>query len=298
MGSEVKSVAVLGTGIMGAGIARNLAEAGLDVAAWNRTKEKADPLAEHGVSVEADAGDAVRGRDAVITMLSDADAVTAVAEETIAGFADGAIWMQASTVGHEATARHAALAGEHQVAFADAPVLGTRKPAEDGQLIVLASGEDADLDALSPVFDAIGSKTVRLGDAGASSRMKIVLNSWLLALTAALAETVSLAEALDLDAAEFLGIIEGGPIDAGYAQLKGKAMIERDFATSFPLYLALKDSRLVAAAAEGADLELALGDAILGRFEAALEQGHGDEDMAAVYNAISARDDERPAAEA
>jgi 3-hydroxyisobutyrate dehydrogenase len=295
---EVRSLAVLGTGIIGGAMARNLAAAGIETRAWNRTPERAQPLADAGVEVSASPAQAVAGADAVITALADGDAVMAVMEEAgaLAAMEQEAIWLQMSTIGVEATKRAAAQADAAGVAFVDAPVIGTKQPAEEGKLIVLASGPDEAIAACGAAFEAVGARTESLGEAGADTRMKLVVNSWLLALTAGLAETLALADRLGVDAERFLEVIAGGPIDAGYAQLKGKAMIERDYPPSFPLRLALKDARLVLAAAD--DFELPLAQAVEHRLAESVEIGAAEEDMAAIYEAASTREDARPAATA
>ncbi len=278
------SVAVLGTGTMGAPMARNLARAGHDVRAFNRTREKAEPLAQDGVAVCDEATGAVTGAEFVLTILSSGEAVEAVMTE--AGALDamepGSVWIQASTVGADFAERFGELAtAANGVPYVDAPVLGTKQPAEQGELIVLASGADDALDRCTPVFEAVGSRTVRLGEAGAGTRMKLVVNTWLLALVEGLAESVALAEGLGADPATFLEIIDGGPLFAPYAKLKGAAMIEEDFDPSFALALAAKDARLVEQAAEQAGLDLPLVRAVAAQMARGVDAGHGDEDMAA-----------------
>lgn len=283
---DERTVAVLGTGIMGAPMARNLASAGLSVRAWNRTRERAEPLGEHGVSVCDTPAEAVSGAGIALTMLSDGGAVEEAARAMLDALEDGAVWIQSSTVGLEAADRLAALASERGVPFVDAPVLGTKQPAEQGQLIVLASGPEGEHERCGPVFDAIGSKTLWLGEAGVGSRLKVVVNNWITSLTTVLGETVALARALDVDPAQFLEVISGGPLDVAYAQMKGKAMISGELAEpSFRLSLAAKDAGLVVAAAEGAGAELPVARAVRDRFARAEELGHGDEDMAAVVAA-------------
>jgi 3-hydroxyisobutyrate dehydrogenase len=275
-------VAVLGTGIMGAPMARNLAAAGHDVRAWNRSPEKAAALASDDVEPAGEIAEAVRGADVVITMLADGGAVEAVAGEALPAMG-GAVLAQMSTIGPEATARVAEAAEAAGVPFVDAPVLGTKAPAEQGKLVVLASGlED---ERLGPVFDAVGAKTVWLGEAGAGSRLKLVLNTWLLALTEGLAEAIALAGALGVDPQTFLDTIDGGPIGAPYANLKGKLMIDGDFPPSFPLELALKDARLALAAGEEQGLRLGALAAVVEQMERAVEAGHGKADMAATIHA-------------
>jgi 3-hydroxyisobutyrate dehydrogenase len=291
--AEVKTLAVLGTGIMGGAMARNLAKAGLRTRAWNRTPEKAEPLREDGVEIADSAAAAVEGADAAITMLASADAVRGVAigkSGAVSALGPEAIWIQMSTIGLAGTEELAAAAGERGVTFVDAPVLGTKQPAEAGELIVLASGADAALDACDRVFDAVGARTVRLGEAGNGTRMKLVLNSWLLTLTAGLAETFALAERLDVDPARFLEVIKDGPIGVPYAELKGRMMVEGEFPAAFPLYLALKDAGIVREAGERDGVEMPLVQAIEKRFSEAEEAGRGEEDMAAVYEAARRED--------
>ncbi len=247
-------VTVLGTGTMGAPMVRNLVEAGLDVRAWNRSPEKARDL---GAEAFEDAAEAVAGADVVVTMLSDGDAVAA-ALDAAGPLPDGAVWAQMSTVGVAAADRLAERAGG--AAYVDAPVIGTKAPAEQGELVVLASGSDEAVERCAPVFDAVGKQTVRVPS---GNRMKVVVNTWLVGLVETLAETIALAESIDVDPAQFLEVIEGGPIFAPYAKLKGTTMIEGDFDPSFALKLALKDARL---SLEATDRELPLVQAVADQF--------------------------------
>ena len=280
------TVAVLGTGIMGAAMARNLLSAGMEVRVWNRSREKAEPLAEDGAKVTDTPAEAAEGADFLITMLSDAGAVEeAVGGNVLPALAEDGVWLQMSTVGTEWSDRLEKLAAERGVAYVDAPVLGTKQPAEQGALIVLASGPEEVRERSQPVFDAVGSKTLWLGPAGAGSRLKLVVNNWIVGLIGVLAETTALAEATGVDPARFLEVIEGGPLGLPYAQIKGKMMIEEEFPTSFSLRLARKDAALVLEAAEKEGLRLAVAEAVSARFDEALDAGHGEEDMAAVYHA-------------
>jgi len=273
---------------MGEPMARNLARAGLEVRAWNRTRAKAERLEGDGVVVAASPGEAVAGADALVTMLADGAAVKDVAEDALEQ-AHGAVWLQTSTVGLAATRELAALAERSGTPFVDSPLLGTKAPAEQGELTVLASGPEDLQEPSAPVFDAIGKQTLWLGEAGAGTRMKLALNGWLLSLTAALGESIALAERLGADPATFLDILDGAPMGSPYAQLKGRAILEgRLDEPSFPLELAAKDARLVVeAAAEEAGMEPQLAQAAQRLFERALEQGHGGADMAAVYRAAA-----------
>jgi 3-hydroxyisobutyrate dehydrogenase len=277
-------VAVLGTGIMGAPMARNVRAAGHDVSAWNRSRERAEPLAEDGIAVAGSVAEAVAGADVVVTMLADAAAVEAVAEEALDAI-DGAVLAQMSTIGLDATERLATRAADAGVEFVDAPVSGTKQPAEQGKLLVLASGPEDVRERVGPVFDAVGAKTVWLGEAGSGQRLKLVLNAWLLGMTEALAEAIALAEGLGVDPRTFLETIDGAPVGAPYAQLKGPMMIDGEFPPAFPLELAAKDAGLALEAAEAAGLRLGALTAVAEQMRRATEAGHGDEDMAATIHA-------------
>ncbi len=269
-------------------MARNLLAAGMEVRAWNRTRENAEPLVEDGAKVADSPAEAAKGAGFVLTMLSDVDAVAEAvgAEEgALTTLIDDGAWLQMSTVGIEGHERLAGIADEHGVVYVDAPVLGTKQPAEQGQLIVLASGPDEVRERCQPVFDAVGSKTLWLGPAGAGSRLKLVTNNWLVGILGVLAETVSLADGVGVDPAQFLEVIEGGPLGLPYAQMKGQMMIEEEFPTSFSAKLARKDAGLVLGAAEANGLRLPMTEAAAAHFDEAIKAGHGEEDMAAIYQA-------------
>ena len=285
-----KTVTVLGTGIMGAGMARNLIGAGLDVTVWNRSPDRARPLADAGARIATDGAEAVAGADVVVTMLFDADSVAQVMEEALPAMAPDAVWAQMSTVGLEGTERLAALAARHGVAFLDAPVLGTKAPAEQGTLTVLASGPSTLRDTVTPVFDAIGSTTIWVGEQpGEGHKLKLVANSWVTMVTAGTGQAIALAGALGLDPQLFLDVIAGGPLDLPYAQLKGKSMIAGEFPTSFAVSGVVKDLDLIAAAMRGVDVRPEVVEAVAEAFRAADATGHGDEDMAAVVHAFRPR---------
>jgi 3-hydroxyisobutyrate dehydrogenase len=278
------TVAFFGTGIMGGPMAANLARAGLDVRVWNRTRAKAEPLAESGAQVAESPASAAEGADVVVTMLADGDAVASTFEA--ASVSPGTLWLQMSTVGIEWTDRLAAAADKAGAVFVDAPVLGTKQPAEQGQLIVLASGPEDVRDRAAEVFDVVGGRTLWLGDAGKGSRLKLVMNAWVLTLTNGTAESLGLARALGLDPSLFLETIKGGGLDVPYAHLKGAAMLADEYPPAFPAKLAAKDARLVVEAA-GDAVDIAGARAVLAHLEAAVEAGHGDEDMAAVYRVLA-----------
>ncbi|MGW0282543.1 NAD(P)-dependent oxidoreductase [Streptomyces sp. NPDC003236] len=285
--TDKPTVAVLGTGIMGAAMARNIARAGLGVRAWNRTREKAEPLAADGIRVTGTPAEAVEGADVVLTMLYDGNTALEVMREAAPALRSGAVWAQCTTAGTGLVADLAGFAAEHGLVFYDAPVLGTRQPAEAGQLTVLAAGPEEGRETLAPVFGAVGVRTVWTGDDGATgsaSRLKLVANSWVLAVTAAAGEALALAKALDVDPQEFFGLIEGGPLDMGYLRAKSNLVLDGKLTpASFAVGTAEKDARLIVEAGERGGVRLDVAAAAAERFARAAAQGHADEDMAAAY---------------
>lgn len=279
---------------MGGEMARNLARSGIEVRAWNRTAEKIEDLAslEHVTACET-AVEAVGGAGVVLTVLSDDEATIAVFDgpDGVGGVAEpGAVWLQMGTIGIAGTERCAELARHAELGFVDAPVLGTKQPAEAGELVVLASGPDNGRELLEPIFDAVGKRTIWAGEAGAGTLLKLVVNSWIVTVVEGVAEMIALAEAIGVDPTLAFDAVSGGPLDLPYMQTKGRSTIAREFAPSFRLALAAKDADLVIQAASFADLDLPMLEAIAKRFAEAARE-HGDKDLSAVYLASSASSD-------
>jgi 3-hydroxyisobutyrate dehydrogenase len=287
-----EQIAILGTGGMGAPIARDLLGAGFPVTVWNRTASRAEALAGDGATVAPTAREAASGARIVLTMLTDGAATTDTMdgdEGAAKGMEPGSIWIQMGTVGVDWADRLAKIAADHQIAYVDAPVSGSTGPAEQGALVVLASGPENARSGVQPVFDVIGRRTFWLGRAGNGSRMKVVLNNWLAASTEALAETLALSDALGLDPDEFAEVFDDNPMASAYAQAKGQAMIAGDFTPGFPLRLAFKDTGLALDAAREAGVELPVTAALESRWRTAISRGHGDEDLSAIITEANRR---------
>ena len=194
---ENARVAVLGTGIMGSAMARNLVSAGLRTTIWDRSSTATAPLSDAGALVAASPAEAVHDAQVVITMLPTADVVTSVIFDS--GVAEalpaGTAWAQMGTIGLAETTAISSRLGELRpdVMFVDAPVSGSKGPAEAGQLLILASGPPAAAAAVRPVFSAIGRRTVWLGEAGQGSRMKLAVNAYMSILIEGVAEALELS---------------------------------------------------------------------------------------------------------
>ncbi|MFD9391362.1 NAD(P)-dependent oxidoreductase [Streptomyces sp. NPDC060000] len=289
------TVGVLGTGIMGAAMARNLVRAGHTVRAWNRTRAKAEPLTADGAHVVDTPAEAVEGADVVLTMLYDGPATLEAMRRAAPALRAGAVWVQSTTAGIGAVGDLAAFARAHDLVFFDAPVLGTRQPAEAGGLTVLAAGPSEHRDAVAPVFDAVGARTVWTGEdggEGSATRLKLVANSWVIAATAAAGEVLALSQSLDVDPEAFFALIAGGPLDMGYLKAKTGLILEgRLSPAQFAVATAAKDARLIVEAGREHGVRLDVAVASAERLERAAAQGHGDEDMAAAYFASFDKND-------
>jgi 3-hydroxyisobutyrate dehydrogenase len=281
-------VAVLGAGIMGAAMARSLAREGHAVRLWNRSPDKAEAAVQDGIAAAGSVREAVKGADAVLTVLFDADSVLAVTEELTDALSLDAVWLQMSTVGPAGARRLAAEVPQVHERLLDAPVLGTRQPAEDGKLVVLVSGPTKARAKAAPVLEAIGSRTVDVGkEVGAASALKLACNSWVATVNAGTAQALALTSALGLDPALFLEAVKGGPVDAPYVQLKGALMIEESWDTpSFAVDGVRKDVTLMIEAAKDAGVPAKLLKTLLTYYDRASEAGLGGADMAAVRAAF------------
>jgi 3-hydroxyisobutyrate dehydrogenase len=274
------TVTILGAGALGAAMAARLGETGHDVRLWNRTPERAAAAAEGtaGVTAVATVGEAVADAPVVLTVLRDGDAVAAVMADAFGGMADGAVWVQASTVGPQHARVLAGMARDHHVGYLDAPVSGSTAPARQGTLVWLVAGEDGVLDRARPVLEAMGSSVLHVGTGVEGSSLKLAVNAWLTASTVAVSDVLGLCDALGIAHATFVEALEAGPLAMPYALAKVRMMDTRSFEPGFAVRLALKDVDLSLAAGSTTPLLQVVRD----RLEETVAAGHGDEDVAAV----------------
>jgi 3-hydroxyisobutyrate dehydrogenase len=276
-------VALLGTGIMGAAMAERLLDRGFTVDAWDRTPAATVELANRGALAHTDAADAVRRAEVVITMLATGDAVSElmIGRGILASIPPDRVWAQMGTIGLEATERLGSEVARRRpdLAFVDAPVTGTREPARNGQLTILASGPERARTTLEPVFAALGQRVLWLGPAGQGMRMKLVLNTWLAFEVEAAAEASATAHRLGVPYQALLDAVQGGPLASGTALARLAKMERADHSPQFPLEWALKDLDLAAAATGTGAVPVAA--AIADRWRGLVRQGLGRLDVSA-----------------
>jgi 3-hydroxyisobutyrate dehydrogenase len=279
----IPQVAVIGTGTMGTAMARRLVGCGMDVGVWSRHPASTAPLVDLGATAFEKASDAAMEADVVISMLPTAEATADVmfGGLTLRAMRAEAIWVQMATIGVEPTESLATQARTRRpdVAFVDAPVSGSRIPAETGQLLILASGPQWALRALEPIFAGLGRATLTLGAAGGGSRMKLVLNTWLAFQTEGAAEAAAVAERLGVPTPALFAALRDNPLASQYALDKLARMVDQDYDADFTLDWALKDLDLVAAAAgtEVAPVAAAIAD----RWRGLVREGSSGLDVSA-----------------
>lgn len=288
----IQAIAVLGTGTMGSAFARRLLGAGMRVSVWDISPASAARLADAGAAVAATPEDAVRDADVVLTMVPTIASIEETMPRALASMRPGLIWLQMSTIGVEGTERAFALAKERRpdIVFVDAPVSGSKVPAEQGKLLILASGPAAALDALEPMFSALGQKTMRWERVGSGSRMKVVLNTWLAVLGEGISETAVLAQSLDVSLDDVSACLGSTALSAPWALAKLEKIERNAFDADFALALASKDLHLALDAANRAHLRLPMVQSIGAQWDSALQAGLGDRDVIGAYLALTAND--------
>jgi 3-hydroxyisobutyrate dehydrogenase len=273
---------LLGVGLMGSAMAHRLLDQGIEVVAWNRNPEKIAALVERGAERGDEPAEVVRGADVVITMLPTAPIVLDVVEPLLGDWPEGTIWLQMSSVGASEADQLVEVARSHDVTLVDAPVSGSTHPALEGELTILASGPGSSRAAVEPVFEALGSRVLWVGEAGMGSRLKMAANHWMIAMTAVLAESMHLCEAMGLDRRQFVDLLDGGPLGSAYGLTKLNEMLAHDYPVGFPVRVALKDLELAQEVEQTSNAAMPLLDVVHQRFLAA-DEDHADDDLAAVY---------------
>ena len=280
------NVGFIGLGIMGSRMAANLRRAGHRLTVHNRTKEKAEGLLAQGATW-ADSPAAAAGEvDVLITMLAHPEAVEEAAlgdEGFLGALGRGGLWVDSSTLNPAFSRRMAREASASGVHFLDAPVLGTKAPAESGDLLFFVGGDEADITRAQPLFEAMGRGTKRVGAHGMGTSLKVVVNHMLATSMAAFSEGVALGEGLGLSRDVLFDTLIGGPLVPAYMGMKREKLESGDYAPDFPLKWMQKDLQMVATAAYDTGVPMPLANLTKELYQAAVRRGHGDEDFSAIY---------------
>jgi 3-hydroxyisobutyrate dehydrogenase len=279
---EKAGVGLLGVGLMGTAMAHRLLDQGIAVIAWDLDSEHARALEARGGEPAQLPGEVVSGAEVVITMLPTADVILDVVGPLLDDWPEGTIWLQMSSVGAAEADQLTQTAEAHGITLVDAPVSGSTHPAEEGQLTILASGPDSVRPAVEPIFAALASRVLWVGEAGMGSRLKLAANHWMITMVAALAESMHLCEAMDLDQQQFIALLDGGPLGSVYAVQKLDEMRRHEYPAGFPVRLALKDLELVREVERTSAATMPLLDVAVERFTSAGED-LADQDLAAIY---------------
>lgn len=286
MMSQKPSVAVLGLGAMGHAFAANLLKNGFETHVWNRTASRGEALVKAGAKQGKTVRETVEGVDVVIAMLADGPTTQSVFsgdDGLLAGLKQGGIIAQMGTIGVEANEALMALVKQQRpdAVFFDAPVSGTKTPAENAQIVVLASGDREAGPAVEPVFAAISKGVKWLGEAGRASKMKLVVNAWLISMMEGIAESAQLADEFGFTTDDLWNVLEGGPLAAPYIKMKMDMFKSGDYTPQMHLTWALKDINLALKAGE--KLQLPLMKSISQTWQSAVDAGYGEQDLSVVY---------------
>ena len=288
MADTQEPVAVLGIGAMGHAMATSMLRAGIPTIVWNRRPAATRDLAERGVDVAETAAAAARRAAIVITMVTDTDAVLSIAGDQgmLAALAPGGVWVQMSTIGVAGIDRVAALVAAERpdVTLLDAPVSGSKGPAEQGQLTIFASGPEAARPRVAGLFDALGQRTIWVGGVGAGSRLKLVNNTLVAFAAEAVATSVALARRLGLPTETVIQALGGSPLVSPWQAAKLDRIAKGEFSAQFALALALKDVHLALQAADSDGLA-ALG-CLAEEWQQAVDAGLGDQDLTVVTRVL------------
>ncbi|MFC0337749.1 3-hydroxyisobutyrate dehydrogenase [Kushneria avicenniae] len=295
--SHDTTVAVLGLGAMGHAFAANLLKNNLSVRVWNRTHSRGDDLAKQGALNTDSASDAVSGARFVITMLPDVETTRDVLlgeSGALAHLPEKGVVIQMGTIGVEQTETliREVKATRPDVVLIDAPVSGTKAPAEQATISVLASGDQTAADGIDTVFNAISKRVVWLGDAGRGSRMKLIVNAWLIHMMQGIAESARLAERLGFSTDELWSVLDGGPLAAPYVKAKLDKIGGDEYSAQMALEWGLKDARLALEAAGDTDLPGLVRISEIWRD--AVNAGLGEQDIAAIHDYLRRQTRYRP----
>lgn len=285
-------VGFLGLGIMGSPMAQNLIKAGCDVTVWNRTKSKCDPLISLGATYKPFPEEVAATCDVTFAMLADPDSAVDVAcgkHGAANGMGPGKGYVDISTVDDGTSKLLSERIKSTGATFLEAPVSGSKKPAEDGQLIFLAAGDQSLYEKVAPLLDIMGKSKFYLGDIGNGAAMKLVVNMIMGSMMASFSEGLLLSEKVGLDPSVLVEVITQGAISAPMYKLKGPSMIQSQYPTAFPLKHQQKDLRLALGLAESVSQPIPIAAATNELYKVAKARGLSDQDFSAVIEALKSK---------
>ncbi|KAF3324552.1 glyoxylate/succinic semialdehyde reductase 2 [Carex littledalei] len=285
-------VGFLGMGIMGSPMALNLIKAGCDVTVWNRTKSKCNHLINLGARFEPTPAQVASSCDVTFAMLADPDSAVAVAtgeNGAVQGLGSGKGYVDVSTVDGATSKLICESVKKTGASFLEAPVSGSKKPAEDGQLIFLTAGDETLYERVASLLDIMGKSRFYLGDVGNGAAMKLVVNMIMGSMMASFSEGLLLAEKVGLDPNVLVEVVSQGAISSPMYSLKGPAMVKATYPTAFPLKHQQKDLRLALGLAESVSQPIPIAAAANELYKVAKSQGLSDHDFSAVIEALKAK---------
>ncbi len=280
-------VSFIGLGIMGSRMAANLVKKNIDLRVYNRTISKADYLKELGAKVSDNYEDAVKDADIVITMLGSPKIVDDLKGDFLPKMKNNAIWIDSSTVGPDDSKRSAESAKSHGIRFLEAPVAGTKQPAEAGGLVFFVGGSEEDKNEVDHLFDIMGQKNIYMGEHGKAASIKILVNLMLAQSMLAYSEAMKLAKGMGLNEQLTSTILTNAPVSAPFLQ-KVKARVDNNIEeTNFPLQWMSKDLGLVMEMAEKLNLKLDSTNIANRIYEEAKEKGYAENDFSSIYSFLN-----------
>ncbi|XP_022956320.1 glyoxylate/succinic semialdehyde reductase 2, chloroplastic-like [Cucurbita moschata] len=289
---EKLRVGFLGLGIMGSPMAENLVKSGYDVTVWNRTKSKCDPLINLGAKYQPSPQKVAASCDVTFAMLADPESALDVAvgeNGAVSGLSPGKGYVDVSTVDAATSNLVSARIKDTGALFLEAPVSGSKKPAEDGQLIFLTAGDKALYERVAPLLDIMGKSKFYLGEVGNGAAMKLVVNMIMGSMMASFSEGLLLSEKVGLDPSILVQVVSQGAISAPMYSLKGPSMIQSLYPTAFPLKHQQKDLRLALGLAESVSQPTPIAAAANEVYKVAKSHGLGDQDFSAVIESLKSK---------
>ncbi|HBG08081.1 MAG: 3-hydroxyisobutyrate dehydrogenase [Geobacteraceae bacterium GWC2_58_44] len=286
----MQTIGFLGLGIMGSAMAKNLLKAGFKVTVWNRSQDKCAELAAVGAGVAATPAEVTSSCAITFAILADPAAAHAVcfgADGALEGIGAGRGYVDMSTVDAATSGEIGAAISDKGGRFLEAPVSGSRKPAEDGTLIILAAGDRALFDLALPCFEKMGKKSLYLGEVGRGAQMKLIVNMTMGGMMTIFCEALALADKAGLSSADLLDVIDAGAIANPMFKMKGAQIAQGAFNPAFPLKHMQKDLRLAVALGDSLGQPLFTAAAANESFKRAKALGLSDQDFCAVFRAIA-----------